>query len=177
MVNLEAYGSTKEEVLARLAESRARLLRVLDLEEAVLAQPVREGAWSPLMFMEHVALVEESTARVQAVFPSGSNRRLRRLAQGEALPPVPARPGEVVEGRPQAPEGVRPQGLSREEVRALLERTRAFLLEEARGLDEAQPHTFFHPFFGELSALGWLRAAAYHEAHHLELHLEPLLSR
>jgi hypothetical protein len=169
MVNLEAYGSTKEEVLARLAESRARLLRVLDLEEAVLAQPVREGAWSPLMFMEHVALVEESTARVL--------RRLRRLAQGEALPPVPARPGEVVEGRPQAPEGVRPRGLSREEVRALLERTRAFLLEEARGLDEAQPHTFFHPFFGELSALGWLRAAAYHEAHHLELHLEPLLSR
>lgn len=118
------------------------------------------------MFLEHVALVEESTSRVM--------RRLRRLGQGEVLPPVPAQPGEMVGGRPQAPEGVRPKGgLSREEVRALLEKARATLSAEAEHLDEANPH----PFFGPLTALGWLRAAAYHEAHHLSFHLEPLLSK
>lgn len=122
------------------------------------------------MFLEHVALVEESTSRVM--------RRLRRIGQGEVLPPVSAQPGEMVSGRPQAPEGVRPKGgLSREEVRALLARARATLLAEAEQLDGANPHTFPHPFFGPLTALGWLRAAAYHEAHHLELHLEPLLSK
>ncbi len=170
MVNLDAYGSTKEEVLAHLAQSRARLLQTLGLEEEGLTQPVREGAWSPLMFLEHVALVEDSTARVL--------RRLRRVAQGEPLPPVPTQPGTMVDGRPQAPEGVRPKGgLSREEVRALLEKARALLLEEAERLDEKNPYTFPHPFFGALTALGWLKAAAYHEAHHLRLHLEPLLSK
>jgi len=51
---------------------------------------------------------------------------------------------------------------------ALLEKARAFLLEETGRADPGNPATFPHPFFGELTALGWLRAAAYHEAHHLE---------
>jgi hypothetical protein len=109
------------------------------------------------MGAEHIALVEDSTARVL--------RRLRRVAAGESLPPVPVKPGEFKDGEPQAPEGVRPKGgLSLEEVLALPERARAFLLEEA---DPGNPATFPHPFFGELNPLGWLRAAAYHEAHHL----------
>jgi len=113
------------------------------------------------MVAEHVALVEDSTARVL--------RRLRRLAAGENLPPVPVKPGEFKDGKPQAPEGVRPKGgLSLEEVLALLDRARAFLLEEVAKADPQNPATFPHPFFGELNPLGWLRAAAYHEAHHLK---------
>ncbi len=91
------------------------------------------------------------------------------MAAGESLPPVPFVPGEVRDGKPQAPEGVRPKGgLSLGEVMALLEKARAFLLEETGRADPGNPATFPHPFFGELTALGWLRAAAYHEAHHLE---------
>lgn len=113
------------------------------------------------MVAEHIALVEASTARVL--------RRLRRMRAGEALPPVQAVPGEFKDGKPQAPEGVRPKGgLSLEEVLALLDRTRAFLLEEVAKADPQNPATFPHPFFGELNPLGWLRAAAYHEAHHLK---------
>lgn len=92
-----------------------------------------------------VALVEESTSRVM--------RRLRRLGQGEASP----QPGKMV----NCPRGRKAEGgLSREEVRALLAKARASLLAEAEQLP--------HPFFGPLTALGWLRVAA----HPLELHLE-----
>ncbi|GAA6731072.1 DinB family protein [Thermus brockianus] len=158
---LEAYG-TWEEALARLGETRKALLALLQgAEPAWLSTPLREGAWTPLMVAEHIALVEESTARVL--------RRLRRLASGESLPPVPFVPGTYKEGKPQAPEGVRPKGgLSLEEVLDLLQRARGFLLEEAAQADPHHPATFPHPFFGELNALGWVRAAAYHEAHHLK---------
>ncbi len=161
MANLEAYGS-KEEVLARLFQSREALLaRLREAEASWLATPLRPGAWTPLMVAEHVALVEESTARVL--------RRLRRVAAGENLPPVPFVPGEFKEGKPQAPEPVQPRGgLSLEEVLALLTKARAFLLEEAERADPHNPATFPHPFFGPLTALGWLRAALYHEEHHLK---------
>jgi hypothetical protein len=161
MARLEDYG-TWEEVLRRLEESRkALLIRLREAGPDWLSTPLREGAWTPLMVAEHVALVEESTARVL--------RRLRRVAAGEDLPPVPFVPGEFKEGKPQAPEPVRPKGgLSLEEVLALLEKTRGLLLEEAEKADPHNPATFPHPFFGELTALGWLRAALYHEEHHLK---------
>ncbi len=161
MVQLEAYGSW-EEALARLGESRKALLALLQgADPTWLTTPLREGAWTPLMVAEHIALVEDSTARVL--------RRLRRMRAGEALPPVQAVPGEYKDGKPQAPEGVRPQGgMGLEEVLALLARARAALLEEAAQADPHHPATFPHPFFGELNALGWVRAAAYHEAHHLK---------
>ena len=161
MVRLEDYG-TWDEALKRLEAGRKALLALLrEADPAWLSAPLREGAWTPLMVAEHVALVEDSTARVL--------RRLRRLAAGENLPPVPVKPGEFKDGKPQAPEGVRPKGgLSLEEVLALLDRARAFLLEEVAKADPQNPATFPHPFFGELNPLGWLRAAAYHEAHHLK---------
>ncbi|GLV48547.1 maleylpyruvate isomerase [Thermus sp. LT1-2-5] len=169
-MELDAYG-TWEEALSRLGESRKALLALLQgAEPDWLARPLREGAWTPLMVAEHIALVEESTARVL--------RRLRRVAAGEVLPPVSVKPGEYKDGKPQAPEGVRPQGgLSQEEVLALLERARAFLLEEAGKANPHHPATFPHPFFGELTALGWVRAAAYHEAHHLKALQEAFSSR
>lgn len=132
--------------------------------------PLKGRGLDPPHGAEHIALVEDSTARVL--------RRLRRVAAGESLPPVPFVPGEVRDGKPQAPEGVRPKGgLSLEEVLALLARARAFLLEEPAQADPQNPATFPHPFFGELNPLGWLRAAAYHEAHHLTALQEALSSR
>ena len=146
MVRLEDYG-TWDEALKRLEASRKALLALLrEADPAWLSAPLREGAWTPLMVAEHVALVEDSTARVL--------RRLRRLAAGENLPPVPVKPGEFKDGKPQAPEGVRPKG--------------GLSLEEVAKADPQNPATFPHPFFGELNPLGWLRAAAYHEAHHLK---------
>ena len=161
MVRLEDYG-TWDEALKRLEASRKALLALLrEADPAWLSAPLREGAWTPLMVAEHVALVEDSTARVL--------RRLRRLAAGENLPPVPVKPGEFKDGKPQAPEGVRPGGgLALEGGRALLDRARAFLRGEVAPADPQNPATFPHPFFGELNPLGWLRAAAYHEAHHLK---------
>ena len=81
MVRLEDYG-TWDEALKRLEASRKALLALLrEADPAWLSAPLRAGAWTPLMVAEHVALVEDSTARVL--------RRLRRLAAGENLPPVP----------------------------------------------------------------------------------------
>ncbi len=161
MVRLEVYGGL-EEVLAHLAQSRKALLELLQrVDPAWLQRPLRPGAWTPLMVAEHIARVEDSTARVL--------RRLWRERQGERLPPVPFVPGEFKDGRPQAPGPVRPQGgMGLGEVLELLARARGFLLEEAQRLDPHHPATFPHPFFGPLTGLGWLRAAAYHEAHHLK---------
>ena len=102
MARLEDYG-TWEEALRRLEESRkALLLRLRGADPSWLTTPLREGAWTPLMVAEHVALVEDSTARVL--------RRLRRVAAGENLPPVPFVPGEFKEGKPQAPSPFSPKG-------------------------------------------------------------------
>ena len=50
----------------------------------------------------------------------------------------------------------------------MVQETEVLVVEEVAKADPQNPATFPHPFFGELNPLGWLRAAAYHEAHHLK---------
>jgi hypothetical protein len=43
---------------------------------------------------------------------------------------------------------------------------RSRLLEEVDATTEWHGRSWFHPYFGDLSALGWVQAAALHLAHH-----------
>jgi hypothetical protein len=102
MARLEDYG-TWEEALRRLEESRkALLLRLRGADPIWLTTPLREGAWTPLMVAEHVALVEDATARVL--------RRLRRVAAGRTFPPSPSSPGSSRRGSPRPPSPFSPKG-------------------------------------------------------------------
>ncbi|BDP43559.1 hypothetical protein DAETH_35280 (plasmid) [Deinococcus aetherius] len=153
---LRALGTSPEEV-------RHRLERELDAFEAAV-----EGArgrwhellpgrtWTAAQEAEHVILVNEGTARIVALLTS--DRPLR---------PVPAVPGELVDGRRQAPANLRPG--PGQEWEALAERhaaSRAALLQSAGQATENPERRFFHPFLGELTALDWVRMVVLHIHHH-----------
>lgn len=153
---LRALGNTPEEV-------RARLVKELDAFEAAVltAQPrwheVLPGReWTAAQESEHVILVNEGTARIVALLLS--NRPLR---------PVLPVPGKLVEGRRQAPDGTRPgPDQPWETLRERHAAAREALLGSAPLASDDPERRFFHPFMGELTALDWLRMAAYHVRHH-----------
>lgn len=158
---LRALGISADEV-------RARLTRELGaFEAAVLAAqprwqerlPGRE--WTAAQESEHVILVNEGTARVVAL-----------LLSDRPLRPVPAVPGEMRDGRRQAPASLVPG--PDQPWEALRERhaavRKALLGAAARATDDPG-RRFFHPFMGELTALDWLRMAALHMRHHRQ-HLQ-----
>ncbi len=153
-----------EHCLKYMERSRRELLHLLEslTDEQLFARPEPE-VWSPAETAEHVALVEESAGKVI--------RRLRKVALGEAGAPPPLPAGQTrPDGRFLAPPQVEPQGgLSRAELLERLQTVRARVLAEVVESGEALPlpPTYGHPFFGELTALGWLQTLAYHEQHHL----------
>ncbi|MER3445211.1 MAG: DinB family protein [Meiothermus sp.] len=159
---LQRFGD-KAHCLRHLERSRRELLHHLETipDEAFFRQPDPE-TWSVALLMEHVALAENSFARVI--------RRLRRVAQGEALEAVSVPAGEWREGKAQAPAVLWPKGgLDKAQIAQLLAEQRAFLLGEAEKSGELLEHpaTFTHAFFGDLNGLGWLQTAVFHERHHL----------
>ncbi len=150
--------------LRHLERSRRELLHLLEnLSDEQLFAQLEAGVWSPAKVAEHIALVEESAGKVI--------RRLRKVALGEAEMPPPLPEGQTrPDGRFLAPPAVEPKGgLSRAELLERLQTVRARVLAEVAESGEALAHppTYRHPFFGELTALGWLQTLAYHEQHHL----------
>ncbi|WP_104992541.1 DinB family protein [Deinococcus sp. NW-56] len=153
---LRRLGTTGDEVAARLT-------RELDAFEAVVArsqdrwhQPLSGREWTAAQEAEHVILVNESSARIAAL-----------LASDRPLRPTPRVPGEEVGGKRQAPEGTRPgpdQSWEALAGRHAAVRAQLLMLVEHAGDDPER--TFFHPFMGDLTALDWLRMAAYHVGHH-----------
>lgn len=153
---LRRLGDTGDEVAARLT-------RELDAFETVVARsqarwherlPGRE--WTAAQEAEHVILVNESSARIAAL-----------LASDRPLRAAPRVPGEEVGGKRQAPEGTRPG--PGQPWEALAERhaaARTLLLTQTAQASDTPDRTFFHPFMGDLTALDWLRMAAYHVGHH-----------
>lgn len=160
---LDRFGDA-EHCLKLLDRSRRELLRLAEsLSDAQFYTRRKPEQWSPAEEMEHIALVEESGGKVI--------RMLRKVARGQMeLPPAGPSGQTRPDGRLVAPPAVQPKGgLSRQEVldrlRAVRERLLLEVAESKEGI--AQPPTFCHPFFGELTALGWLQTLVYNEQHHL----------
>lgn len=153
---LRAFGASPADV-------RSRLERELDAFEAAVARSggrwhdaLPNRTWTAAQEAEHVILVNESTARIVAL-----------LNSDKALRPVPIVPGEVVEGRRQAPAAVQPgPGQAWVELEERHAASRAALLGHVERATDDPERRFFHVFLGDLTALDWLRMAAYHVRHH-----------
>lgn len=161
---LTRYGDA-EHCLKLLERSRRELLHLAEhLSDEQFFTRRKPEQWSPAEELEHVALVEESGGKVI--------RMLRKVARGQMeLPPAGPSGQTRPDGRPLAPSPVEPKGgLSRQEVldklRAVRERLLLEVAESGAGI--AQPPTYRHPFFGDLTAQGWLQTLVYNEQHHLK---------
>lgn len=161
---LHAQGQTLDAVLERFesvtGEFRARLAA---LPDEALHEPVREGAWSPAEYADHLVRANSAVSKVLAY-------ARKRQARPE-LPPIVMARGEVTaDGRPMAPEVVRPvAGRDRKELAFELEVCRLRLAEEAKATEAAgqlgaETHT--HAFFGSMNGLECVQMAAWHTGHH-----------
>jgi hypothetical protein len=161
--DLATMGSL-DDCLRSLDESRTELRTLLDgLDDAAFARRSGGEEWSAAQIAEHIALAEQSAAKVIRFLRNASDR------------PLPSRPVEEgkrrEDGRAIAPQMVTPGGeLSRAEVLAALDDARDMLVHqtsESRAVIDAGS-TFPHPFLGQLTALGWLQMMAWHEPHHIQ---------
>lgn len=154
------FGETPEQVRASLSrelDAFAAQLRTR-AQDWTATQPGRE--WSPAQEAEHVLKINAGITRVLGLLLS--DRELR---------PTPQNPGRLVGGKRQAPadslpgaEGLRWDGWE-QEWRA----GREALETVAAGVRETPGRTFWHPYFGELDALDWLRMVAAHLHSHRRL--------
>jgi hypothetical protein len=160
---LGRFGDTAS-CLKHLERTRRELMQLIEsLSDEQLHKRPDSDIWSPAETLEHVSLVEESVGKII--------RRLRKVALDEA-DPFPSLPSGQTrpDGRPLAPPAMQPKGgLSRAELQERLQAVRTRLLDEVAESGEllSQPPTYRHPFFGDLTALGWLQTLVYHERHHL----------
>ena len=142
--------------------TRAALEREFTAFEALPAaladvwlEPRKPGAWSPAQVTEHVIKVNV-----------GISKTLYLLRRDAPLPEQPRTPGTLKNGRAQAPAFSQPgEGLlwAALEPRWLETKTR-FLAEAEQA--RVSERTWFHLYFGDLGAFGWMQAAAFHMAHH-----------
>jgi hypothetical protein len=161
------------EIAESIAQDRLALVSsVKDLTPEQTDFRPESGAWSIDDVLHHLALAEEASAKLMALF--------RERASKEAIVPDP-NPGVSVlrsldsrvegadERRAVAPDRVAPR--SRVEAPVALERLEAArrrileILETLSPFDGTQL-TFRHPFFGELDLYQWVLIGGWHERRH-----------
>ncbi|PYE56493.1 DinB family protein [Deinococcus yavapaiensis] len=162
---LASYGATPSDVARQL---RLALTEFEDVIRRVPSDrfftPVRDFApsddyslaWSPAQQLEHV--LKANTTFSKLIYLLNSDR---------ALPDMPKQPGETVNGRFVAPEGLRPaEGVTWDAVEATWRDLHARLDRELEKANPASTRAFWHPFFGDLNALDWGRVAVLHTRRH-----------
>lgn len=157
---LRALGETPADVQARLTRELDAFGEAFQSREAdwQRQQPGRE--WTPAQETEHVMKVNGSVTSV-----------LRLLLSDRPLRPAEQAVGELRDGKRQAPAPTLPSeaGSDWAEVQAQWQASRAALEAQAAQVRETPGRTVWHPFFGELDALDWLRMGVYHVGHHRRL--------
>ncbi len=153
---LARFGRDPETVKSSLSRE-LEVFRALPGElEEVWSTPRASGAWSPAEVTEHVLKVN-----------IGMSKTLRLLRRDAPLPEQTRTPGTLLEGKAQAPEFSHP---GEPQPWAVLEpqwqEMQNRLLSEVEQTHDWEGRTRFHPYFGDLGALGWVQAAALHMAHH-----------
>lgn len=154
---LLALGRTPDEVRANLNAALDGLEAHLRERQAdwTTTQPGRE--WSPAQEAEHVLLINDSIAGVMGL-----------LLSDKPLREMPKTPGVLKDGKRQAPSFAQPSaaGLTSADLDTRWAQSRAKLEAVAEQVRETPDRTFWHPFFGDLDALNWLRMVAGHAASH-----------
>ncbi len=153
---LMRFGAGPEDAAARLEQELEAFTALLPLLKPHWTARPAADAWCPAQVVEHVIKVNDATSKI-----------LHLLNRQAPLPEVARRPGELANGKPQAPIQLKPG-----EPRPFAELTAAWQVSTARFLAEVAStrdwteRRFFHPFFGDLSAQAWVQAMSFHNAHH-----------
>jgi hypothetical protein len=130
------------------------------------------GAWSIDDVLHHLALTEEASVKLLAMFQD--------RAQKEGIGPDPSPAVSVLHSidsvvksadsqKAAAPDRVKPRcKVEAPQVLARLEASRGRILEGVEALSplDGAKLTYRHPFFGELDLYQWLLVGAWHERRH-----------
>ncbi len=153
---LSRLGSTPQEARALLKKELERFEALIPRLEPRWTTAPNEAAWCPAQVVEHVMKVNDATSKI-----------LHLLNRDAPLPQVARTPGEVRGGRPQAPAPLRPgEPQAFETVREGWQASQRRFLAEVAKTTDWRGRTFYHPFFGDLTALQWVQAMSFHNAHH-----------
>ncbi|ACO45373.1 DinB family protein [Deinococcus deserti] len=157
---LLAMGRTPDEVRARLAAELDAFENELRARQADWSRPQAGREWSPAQEAEHVLLINEGITRLVGLLMS--ERELR---------PLPQTPGVLKDGKRQAPAHTLPsaEGLAWDELDSRWTQHRTRLEAAAAQVRDVPERTMWHPFYGELDALNWLRMVAGHLDSHRRL--------
>ncbi|GHG07873.1 hypothetical protein GCM10017783_20600 [Deinococcus piscis] len=157
---LRQFGASPAEVQTALrtqleafeAELRARE------DDWTATQPGRD--WSPAQEAEHVVKIN-----------TGIIRLLGLLLSDRELRPLPQTPGVLRDGKRQAPAHSLPSetGLPWAGWQTVWSEHRTALEAVAADVRETPGRTAWHPYFGELDALNWLRMVTAHLHSHRAL--------
>ncbi|GGL83267.1 hypothetical protein GCM10010840_21250 [Deinococcus aerolatus] len=157
---LQFVGQTAEEVRTRLSVELDRLEAQLRGRQADwnTTQPGRD--WSPAQEAEHVLKIDNSIVPI-----------MRLLLSDKPLRPMPQVPGQLKDGKRQAPDFTLPSetGLSFAALETEWAEHRRTLEETAARVEPTPGRTFWHQFLGELDALDWLRMITVHLRAHRKL--------
>ena len=152
---LDDLGDTPEQAAARLAQEVDAFEAAARAREADWLTRPRPGAWSPAQLTEHVLLANASFGKV-----------VHLLGSGRPLPEGPRVPSTITNGKVAAPSFLLPgPGAPWAELELRWREAHARFL-QAAGQPSNPARLFWHPSFGDLDALGWTRAAAWHTRHH-----------
>ncbi|WP_420596249.1 DinB family protein [Deinococcus sp.] len=154
---LRAFGKTPPDVAERLERELMAYTAAAERAAPHWHTLMPERTWTPAQESEHVILVSEGSAKVAAL-----------LLSDKELRPTPQQPIEAdAQGRRLAPPGTIPgEGRAWSELQPRHVAVQAALMAAARHAPEASERRFWHGAMGDLTALDWLRMAAYHTRHH-----------
>lgn len=153
---LARYGREPETAKGALARELAAFAALPEALTEVWLEPRAPGAWSPAQITEHVLKLNV-----------GMSKTLYILRRDAPLPEQARTPGELLEGKAQAPDFSHPGSSQPWAVlKPQWEEMQSRLLGEVEQTRAWRGRTWFHPYFGDLDALGWTQAAALHMAHH-----------
>lgn len=153
---LRVFGQTPADVQSRLKRELDAFERVVEAVQPSWNTTLPGRAWTAAQESDHIIRVNAGTAKIAAL-----------LLSDKPLRPGDQTPGTLLDGKRQAPAGLQPgPDQAWADLSAAHAQTRAALLHAAAHAPETSERTFFHPFMGELTALDWLRMAAFHVRHH-----------
>src|SRR5215831_12574218 len=164
---------TLTQVLTSLDQSSERLRTAIDAVPSELRdQPPGSDRWSVAAVLEHLALVAERTSRV--VDRKVAEARAADAGPEDASPAVLPPQAEAMlidrSSKREAPEGVRPGGLTYAEALARFEAARAALRATLAGADGLALGKLVHEHvrLGPLNPYQWAGFVAAHELRHAE---------
>jgi len=165
------HFETVSDIYAANSRSREKLIETLKGVSAGEATRCPQGElWSIQQIAEHIAMVDEGTARICAKL---LNEAKTKGKPSDGTLPISAdfrdKSKEIAGLKVEAPERVQPTGevpIDESLVRLASSRQLFDSIRRDLALFDLSDHKFAHPYFGGLTAIEWLIVAGGHESRH-----------